>query len=121
MIYKIPITTNKTRFTLQKRGKPLYTCREASTNSPFYAKQTQFAGHSNERKLCFNKGLCQYAPSQTNESKPKANPICEKQKMNVSLYITRAYEKNHDFRQLKTKPKQSQSNPIQNQRLCGHL
>jgi len=25
--------------------------------APFYAKQTQFAGCSNERKFCFNKGL----------------------------------------------------------------
>jgi len=30
---------------------PLYTCRESSTNRPFYAKQTQFPEKSNERKF----------------------------------------------------------------------
>jgi hypothetical protein len=35
----------------------LYTCRELSTNRPFYAKQTQFPKKSNERKLLLYKVL----------------------------------------------------------------
>jgi len=33
----------------------LYTCRESSTNRPFYAKQTQSQVRSNQRKLFYNK------------------------------------------------------------------
>jgi len=36
---------------------PLHLSRVLYKFAPFYAKQTQFPGCSNERKLSFNKGL----------------------------------------------------------------
>ncbi len=56
-----------------------------------YAKQTQFAGSSNERKLCFNKGLQKNDAFAVPKNKPKTNPIPRKARMDVSLAITRNY------------------------------
>jgi len=43
----------------------LYICRGFSTNRPFYAKQTQFPGCQNERKLTNNNGLWKYCQLDT--------------------------------------------------------
>ena len=48
-------TTPKWRFSITPNL--FYKGREFSTNRPFYAQQSQFARYSNERKLCYNKGL----------------------------------------------------------------
>ena len=49
----------------------LYTCREASTNSPFYAKQTQFPKGRYDPNTLFDKGLQKMkSPSSTHKTNP---------------------------------------------------
>ena len=88
-----------------------------------YAKQTQFAGSSNERKFCFNKGLWKQTPPLSRKNKPNTNPIqsqykpntnpiCQRVKLMQSVYLQRIMKKNAAKGYEKTKPKQTQSNPI---------
>ncbi|GAG94838.1 unnamed protein product, partial [marine sediment metagenome] len=74
-----------------------------------------FSEHSNERKRSYNKGLCQMHLRRDFKSKPKANPISEKPKMNLNSYYTRDYEKNDDFGLQKQTQSKPNSNPIQTQ------
>ena len=58
---------------------PLHLSRVLYKSTPFYAKQTQFTEYSNERKVCYNNGLCQFTPAQPlqkqSQNKPNTNPI----------------------------------------------
>jgi len=88
----------------------------------FYAKQTQFAGYSNERKCCCNKVLCQYTPSQTRakqtQYKPNTNPIKPNllnAQMNVNKVLTKDYENKSNSTLNENKPNQTQFPKSQNE------
>jgi hypothetical protein len=79
---------------------PLYTCRELSTNQPFYAKQTQFQKKSND-VIPYNTTAYENKCNWTlGENKPNSNPNkpnLKRAKMNINSFITRDYRKKEDF------------------------
>ena len=77
------------------RSRNLYNCRESSTNRPYYAKQTQFAGHPHERNILCRKGLSRSCRIDTAENKPNSKPNkpnLPEAKMSASSLSTRDYE-----------------------------
>jgi hypothetical protein len=65
----------------------LYNCRESSTNRPFFAKQTQCQVHQNQRKLFYNKYICEsgHLVKSEKQSQNKANLVRRRRiaKMNL--------------------------------------
>ena len=109
----------------QKLSQTAHTAQFNCKLQPFYAKQTQFAAHPNERNYCTNNGLSKYQTIQTPEKQTQfqphhlrsAQPTIKMQNkpnsQNAKMYLT-SYE-HRDYEQeapLRTPPKQTQSNPI---------
>ena len=82
--------------------------KKQSQNKP---NQTQFPKSQNEYKLNYNKGLQKKDDFTVRKNKPNSNPISERPKMNVNLYVIEDYENETAFRLQKNKPN---SNPISN-------
>jgi len=78
----------------------LYTCRESSTNRPFYAKQTQFPKKSNDVSFFYTMDYENKRNWTIGQNKPNSNPNkpnLQKAKMNVNLYVIEDYRKKDDF------------------------
>jgi len=73
----------------------------------FYAKRTQFPKNQNERNSLSNKQLHRKTRTPLHHpNEPKQTqfqPNFQRAKTNLTFYMARDYEKNHDFKQLKTK------------------
>ena len=59
----------------QYQFETIYICRGCSTNQPFYTKQTQSQGRSNECKLFSDKRIYENGQLVKSENKPNSNPI----------------------------------------------
>ncbi len=79
---------------------PLYTCREFSTNQPFYAKQTQSQKKSNNVNLYNTRDYERKRNWTLSENKPNSNPNkpnLKRAKMNINSVTTKDYRKKDDF------------------------
>jgi hypothetical protein len=95
--------------------KALYNCRESSTNQPFYAKQTQSQVRSNQRKLFYNKQICESGHLVKSEKQTQTNPILSavggfsnRIKLMQSVYLQRIMT----MLPPSCSEKQTQTNPI---------
>ena len=59
----------------QYQFETIYICRGCSTNQPFYTKQTQSQGRSNECKLFSDKIIYENGQLVKSENKTNSNPI----------------------------------------------
>ncbi|HUW18038.1 MAG TPA: hypothetical protein VMW16_01905 [Sedimentisphaerales bacterium] len=82
----------------------LYTCREPSTNSPFFAKQTQFPKGCDEPKVLFDKGLQKMKPPSTLTKTNPNKPNLLDTRMNLSSVKRKYYENEESCRRGQNKP-----------------
>jgi hypothetical protein len=95
-----------------------YICREPSTNQPFLCKTNPIlsaVGGLQMNVYPYNTTDYENKSNRTlGENKPNSNPIAERVKLMQSVYLQRNMKKNAAKGYEKTKPKQTQSNPISN-------
>jgi len=60
--------------------------------TPFYAKQTQSQDRQNQRKLFYNKYICESGHLVKSEKQSQTNPICRKGKIDAKCIFTTDYE-----------------------------